>query len=52
MSESLGETTMTGFHIWLCMFEGVGRDLGFGMRSLISCMIQNHSMYKLHLYGM
>ena len=39
MSESLGETPMTGFHIWLCMFEGVGPDSGYGMRSLISCMI-------------
>ena len=28
MIESLGETPMTGFHIWLCMFEGVDRDLG------------------------
>ena len=52
MSESLGESPMTSFHIWLCMFEGVGRDSGYGIRTLISCMIQNHSMYKVHLYGM
>ena len=51
MSESLGETLMTGFHTWLCMCEGVGQDSGYSMRSFISCMTKkkkNHSMYELH----
>ena len=28
----LGETPMTSFHIWQCMCEGVGEDLGYGIR--------------------
>ena len=39
MSESLGETPMTGFHTWSCMCEGVGQDLGYVMSDLISYMI-------------
>ena len=39
MSESLGETSMTVFHTWLCMYKGVGRDSGYVMSSVISCMI-------------
>ena len=39
MSESLGETPITGFHTWLYMCEGVGQDSGYVMSGLISCMI-------------
>ena len=28
--ESLGETSMTGFHTWHCRCEGVSRDSGCG----------------------
>ena len=40
MSGSLGEIPLTGFHTWLCMCEGVGRDSKYSMRSFISCMIK------------
>ena len=41
MRESLGETPTTGFHTLSCMCEGVGRDSGYVMSDLISCMIKN-----------
>ena len=52
MSESLGETTMIGFHTWLCMCEGVGRDSGYVMSGLLSCMIQIIPCTNCKLYGM
>ena len=39
MSESLGGTPITIFHTLYGMCEGVGRDSGYVMGGLISCMI-------------
>ena len=39
MSESLGGTPMTIFHIGYCKCEGVGWDSGYVVGGFISCMI-------------
>ena len=39
MSESPGGTPMIIFHTWYGMCEGVGRDLGYVVSGVISCMI-------------
>ena len=49
MSGSLGEIPMTGFHTWLCMCEGVGRDSEYSMRSFISCMIKKKKKESFHV---
>ena len=47
MSESLGGTSMTIFHTWYGMCEGVGRDSGYVMgRSHLMHDI-NHSMCEI-----